>query len=184
MGTVHFKTMAELRKGLEAYGRDAEAAVLRAARETAIYGRTAAMREGSRAKPKPYASGTYRGSWISGNTPKGSFVANTARHAIFVEEGRLPGKQPPLDAILEWVYLKRMLRRPKTSYKTARGTRRAAIRTRLHRNIIARAIARKIGREGIDGRFILKRAVPKINKRYIREIRKQMKALNKSPPKA
>lgn len=176
--------MRELRRGLEAYGKDAEEAIRKGAKLASEYGRTAAMREGGRVKPKAFATGTYRQSWIAQTTRDGSFVANTARHAIFVEVGRMPGKQPPLQPILEWVYVKRMLRRPKATYKSARGARRAKIRSRMHLNIIARAIARKIGKWGIEGRFVLRRAVPRIHKRYIRELRKAMKELNNTPPKS
>lgn len=183
MGTVHFKSMRELRKGLEAYGKAGEAAMLRAAKEASVFARTAVIREQYRMKPQPKATGEYWRSWVSGATKRGPYVANKARHAIFVEKGRRPGRMPPVEAIREWLYATGTLSRPSASYGSARQRSRARIRRRMHINIMALPIARAIGKRGIKARPVLGRAMPHIIKRYFRDVRKQMKELNKRPPK-
>jgi hypothetical protein len=60
------------------------------------------------------------------------------------ENGRKPGKQPPVDAILEWMRIKPIKLRDKESGKFKKPTEA------LKRQV-AFLIARKIGREGIKG---------------------------------
>ena len=60
------------------------------------------------------------------------------------ENGRKPGKQPPVDAILDWMRLKPIKLRDKESGKFKKPTEA------LKRQV-AFLIARKIGKEGIKG---------------------------------
>ena len=60
------------------------------------------------------------------------------------ENGRKPGKQPPVDAILEWMRIKPIKLRDKESGKFKKPTEA------LKRQV-AFLIARKIGRDGIKG---------------------------------
>jgi len=60
------------------------------------------------------------------------------------ENGRRPGKQPPVDAILEWMRIKPIKLRDKESGKFQKTTEA------LKRQV-AFLIARKIGRDGIKG---------------------------------
>jgi hypothetical protein len=60
------------------------------------------------------------------------------------ENGRKPGKQPPVDAILEWMRIKPIKLRDKESGKFKKSTEA------LKRQV-AFLIARKIGRDGIKG---------------------------------
>ena len=60
------------------------------------------------------------------------------------ENGRKPGKQPPVDAILDWMRLKPIKLRDKESGKFKKPTEA------LKRQV-AFLIARKIGRDGIKG---------------------------------
>ena len=60
------------------------------------------------------------------------------------ENGRKPGKQPPVDAILDWMRIKPIKLRDKESGKFKKPTEQ------LKRQV-AFLIARKIGRDGIKG---------------------------------
>jgi hypothetical protein len=85
--------------------------------------------------------------------PDGAVLSNSARHAIFVELGRRPGRQPPVQAILEWMIAKR--------FRPARGS---GDRDKQLRSV-ARLIARKIGRKGTKGRHVLRRTMPGLQRR-------------------
>ena len=60
------------------------------------------------------------------------------------ENGRKPGKQPPVDAILDWMRLKPIKLRDKESGKFKKPTE-------VLKRQVAFLIARKIGRDGITG---------------------------------
>jgi hypothetical protein len=66
------------------------------------------------------------------------------QYFLFRENGRKPGKQPPVDAILEWMRIKPIKLRDKESGKFKKPTEA------LKRQV-AFLIARKIGRDGIKG---------------------------------
>lgn len=80
-------------------------------------------------------------------------VGSDLAYAPFVEYGRKPGKQPPVEAILKWLAIRGI--QP--------GTRGQAF-----------AIARAIGKRGIKGRFPFRRAldaqVPEIETTFEREL--------------
>lgn len=65
-------------------------------------------------------------------------IGSQLNYAPFVEYGRRPGKQPPVDAILKWL-----------AFRNIQPVNRST----------AFLIARAIGRRGIKGRFPFKRAL-------------------------
>ncbi len=81
----------------------------RAMVKTAQFGVTATQMTIRQTKPKPIATGTYTNSLQWSKSKDGARVGFSAFHAIFVEVGRRRGKQPPVDAILEWVRVKRLV---------------------------------------------------------------------------
>jgi hypothetical protein len=83
---------------------------------------------------------------IKGNNINVSVYAKGKASQYFLarENGRKPGKQPPVDAILEWMRIKPIKLRDKESGKFKKPTEA------LKRQV-AFLIARKIGREGIKG---------------------------------
>ena len=64
----------------------------------------------------------------------------------YVEYGRGPGKMPPIDAIAQWIKVKPVI--PDPINGKVPDTRQLAF-----------LIARKIGREGIEGRYPLRKTV-------------------------
>lgn len=77
---------------------------------------------------------------ISNNTYEVQFLAPA--YWKYVEYGRNPGKQPPIDAIANWISIKRITPR---AYNNKLPTQRG----------LAYVIARSIGRKGIAGRHFL-----------------------------
>lgn len=139
-------------------------AAVKALRKAAREGHTrvvaASKTSGSR------ASGTYERSWVVMQTQKGAIIGNTAEHAIFVEQGRRPGRMPPRKAIAEWLLQKKVLQKV-----TGGGSKRdAAMR-------VAYPIAKAIGRRGTEGYYIMKSVMPAIEKAVAREIRVAWKGL-------
>jgi hypothetical protein len=145
MTTVRIRSPKDLAPAIRKLGKAVDRELVKGMRKAARYGATEVVRTAQTTHPRPRASGTYIRSWTVIKTKDGADLANTSRHAPFVEEGRRPGKQPPREAIVEWVKLKKM------------ASSRAKVRG------IAIAVARKIGRTGTRGRFVLKRTMPKID---------------------
>jgi hypothetical protein len=102
-----------------------ERAMRKAMIKTARFGITAVQKTIRQTDPKPYAFGTYSQSWAIQKTKTGAIFGSSAKHSIFVEVGRRPGRMPPLEPILEWVRIKR-LGIPKATKKIGAKTRRPA----------------------------------------------------------
>lgn len=104
-----------LMRALNAYGEDAERAVVRGMRKAARFGHTAVQHTYTRTRDpfKIRASGSYGQAFITQDIPEGAILANAMFYAVFVERGRKKGRPPPFDPILEWVYQKRISARPK-----------------------------------------------------------------------
>ena len=80
---------------------------------------------------------------------------NLEDYWIFVENGRKPGRFPPIDKILEWIRVK-----PVTPYSDSRG--------RLPtEETLAFLIARKISRDGTEPRRVLAETVSELNNYYL-----------------
>jgi hypothetical protein len=154
--TIKLRNPKQLGPAVRTLARQFDAGVIRALRKTARYGATQAVKVSAKSKPyRPRATGTYERSFTVIKVPDGAVLTNTARHSIFVEVGRRPGKRPPLKSIIEWVRIKRL----------AKGSK--AVR-------VAVAIQRKIGRKGTKGRYVLRRTMPLVAKRLPLEISLQM----------
>ncbi len=172
--------LSELKSALIDASRTADRNALLAMRKTATYGKTAVARTIQRTRD-PYrirASGAYQnpGNWLVQKTDVGAILSPTSAHAIFVERGRKPGKRPPFGRILEWMIQKKVgkIRRGRNATTAVSGTPR----TRR----IVRRIQTKIGLKGTDGRWPLRRTMPRIAKRAQTELNKAMRAsMGKKP---
>lgn len=104
----------------------AEHAVVIGMRKAARFGHTAVQHTYTRTRDpfKIRASGSYGQAFITQNIPDGALLANAMHYAVFVERGRKPGKPPPLDPIVEWVYQKRLSARPKPLTRPRRPSAR------------------------------------------------------------
>lgn len=80
----------------------------------------------------------------------------------YVENGRKPGRFPPIDKILEWIKVK-----PVIPYTDSRG--RLPTEEQL-----AFLIARKIANEGTEGRKVLFETVDELNKHYLPLLQKAL----------
>ena len=80
---------------------------------------------------------------------------NLEDYWIYVENGRGPGKFPPIDKILEWIMVK-----PVIPYSDSRG--RLPTEEQL-----AFLIARKIAEQGTEGRNVLYETVDELNRYYL-----------------
>ena len=110
----------------------------------------------AKTKPhRPRATGTFERSFVVVKLPNGAAVANSARHARFVEVGRRKGRQPPIKPLVEWIIRKRLARPGRARH-------------------LAFMVARKIARTGTPGKFVFRRALPKIAKRVPVEVDRAM----------
>lgn len=160
--------------------------------KSAVFGKTAVQVEINRARPKPIATQTYKRSFVAQRTKDGAILAPTARHGYFPEAGRRPGRMPPAEPIEQWVRTKKMTRAV-TGRKRELGSRPRAMRSkkgRLGQISAMRAvqrlvfvIRRKIARRGTDGRWIVKRTIPVLYKRMVKEIGLQLNKLAARPPR-
>ena len=87
---------------------------------------------------------------------------NLEDYWIYVENGRGPGKFPPIDKILEWIRVK-----PVIPYTDSRG--RLPTEEQL-----AFLIARKIANDGTEGRNVLFETVDELNRYYLPLLQKAL----------
>lgn len=180
-----------LASSLRAFGKAAAKAQVAGCRKAAQRGRTEVIERSKAARVA--ATGTYDRSWKVDKEPQGAILGNAAQHALFVEQGRRPGKAPPRDAIVKWMIARKMVKVPPKSRKTTITTKKGqANRTRasLRRSEameryaqIAFLIAMKIKWRGFKGRWILRDAIPQIRRWLKEEIAAAMKKVKKNPPK-
>ena len=156
--TIKLRSPKDLGPALRKLGRQMDRAAVEALRKTARWGAAEALRVSATSTPRPRARGTFERSFVVTKLPDGAVLSNSARHAIFVEIGRRPGKPPPVQAIIEWLIAKR--------FKPARGS---GDRDKQLRSV-ARLIARKIGRKGTKGRHVMRRTVPGMRRRLRLEL--------------
>jgi hypothetical protein len=172
--------LSDLGPTLRHTARLAERNGILAMRNTAVYGKKAAIRTAKTTRD-PFrirASGEYQheNNWKIQNVPMGAILSPTTKHALFVERGRKPGKKPPYQSILMWAYQKKIgLRKG--------GAKHAVMGTPRTQRIVS-AIQFKIAKKGTKGRWPLKRTMPKIAKQAQRELNKAVRAsLGKRPIK-
>ena len=89
------------------------------------------------------------------NDDEFTVTINLEDYWIYVENGRKPGRFPPIDKILEWIRVK-----PVTPYSDSRG--RLPTEEQL-----AFLIARKIAEQGTEGRKVLFETVDELNRYYL-----------------
>ena len=96
------------------------------------------------------------------NDDEFTVTINLEDYWIYVENGRGPGKFPPIDKILEWISVK-----PVIPYSDNRG--RLPTEEQL-----AFLIARKIANEGTEGRKVLYETVEELNRYYLPLLQKAL----------
>lgn len=87
---------------------------------------------------------------------------NLEDYWIYVENGRGPGKFPPIDKILEWIRVK-----PVIPYTDSRG--RLPTEEQL-----AFLISRKIAEQGTEGRNVLYETVDELNRYYLPKLQQAL----------
>ena len=87
---------------------------------------------------------------------------NLEEYWIFVENGRKPGRFPPVDKILEWIRVK-----PVIPYSDSRG--RLPTEEQL-----AFLIARKIAEQGTEPKHILYETVDELNRYYLPKLQQAL----------
>lgn len=171
MTTVILKSPRHLGAAVNKLGKDVERQIIRGLRKTARLGVREVIRTALTSQPRPHAHGTYLRSWRSIHIDGGAVVTNTADHALFVEIGRKPGRQPPTKAIIDWIVAKRLDKKLGRKLGRRRRTNASPSRQRA----LAFVIARKIGRKGFKGRYILRRAMPEIEAEAVRQIQEAIR---------
>ena len=96
------------------------------------------------------------------NDDEFTVTINLEDYWIYVENGRGPGKFPPIDKILEWIRVK-----PVIPYTDSRG--RLPTEEQL-----AFLIARKIAEQGTEGRNVLFETVDELNRYYLPKLQQAL----------
>lgn len=96
------------------------------------------------------------------NDDEFTVVINLEPYWIFVENGRGPGKFPPIDKILEWIRVK-----PVIPYSDNRG--RLPTEEQL-----AFLISRKIAEQGTEGKHILAETITELNSIYLPKLQRAL----------
>lgn len=102
--------------------------------------------------------GRYRQGWKGVAHPLGGRLYNDAPYAGVIEEGRRPGRFPPVDVMQRWV--QRRL--------GGRGLSRGDVKS------VAFLVSRKIAREGIPGKYVLRDALPAIQRFLDEEVQRAL----------
>jgi hypothetical protein len=97
----------------------------------------------------PQDTGRYTASWSVEDEVDGATIYNPVLYARIIEEGRNPGRWPPRKAIERWARRK---------FGPEEGRR------------IAFLVQRKIGQQGTPGKWVLRRAWPKIVRSALAEV--------------
>lgn len=158
MTTVVLRDYKQLAGAVRKLSRAVERQTVRGLRKAARFGVREVVRTALTTKPRPHARGTYLRSWRSLHVDGGAVVTNTSDHALYVEAGRRAGRQPPKQAILDWMQARGLDKQAEARMGPA-GARAMAF-----------AIARKIARKGIRGRWVLRRSLPAIDVEARRQI--------------
>ena len=96
------------------------------------------------------------------NDDEFTVTINLEDYWIYVENGRGPGKFPPIDKILEWIRVK-----PVIPYSDNRGI----LPTEEQ---LAFLIARKISEQGTEGRNVLFETVDELNREYLPRLKQSL----------
>ena len=155
--TIKLKSPKDLGPAVRRLGKRMDGGMVKALRKAARWGATEALRVSASTVPRPRATGTYERSFVVTKLVDGAVLSNSAGHARFVEVGRASGRQPPVQAIIDWMLVRKI------------DSGGQPIES------VARRIARKIGRKGTKGRYVMKRTIPGIRKRVKLEIMLEMR---------
>jgi hypothetical protein len=167
--TVVLKTPRQLGPAIDKLGRDVRRQIVRGLRKTARLGVREVTRTALTTTPRPHARGTYIRAWKVIQVQDGAVVSNTADHAAFVEAGRQPGKQPPVQVIIDWIQAKGLDKKLARKAGRSKNGRFKSMGAAALRGL-AFTIARNIGRRGVRGRWVLRRAMPEIEAEALRQI--------------
>ena len=99
---------------------------------------------------------------VKRNDDEFTVTINLEDYWIYVENGRKPGRFPPVDKILEWIRVK-----PIRPYSDSRG--RLPTEEQL-----AFLIARKIAEQGTEGRNVLYETVDELNRYYLTRLQQAL----------
>lgn len=134
------------------------------------------QREIATTDPKPVDQGQYKAGWVSTPIEGGAVVGNQSKQALWIERGRGPGPVP-FQAIYEWVKRKGFARKQAKATAKAQGRRSSKNEVEQAEKSAALAIQRKIEQQGIEPRWVLRRAMealkdkmPGILRRALREV--------------
>jgi hypothetical protein len=173
--TIKLRSPKDLGPAMRKLGKNMQDGVVAALRKTARWGASDAVRVSATSVPRPRALGTYERSFVVTKLVDGAALSNSARYARFVELGRAPGKQPPVQAILEWMIAKRIDKQMGRALgRDSAGKFQAASGKQIE--AVARRIARAIGRRGTKGRFVFRRLIPRLQTRLQIEMSTAMRA--------
>jgi hypothetical protein len=173
MGRVRVKDFYALGRALNALGRDVEKGAEMALWKAARWGVGHARSVAAATDPRPKAVGDYERGFRAERIKGGGRLYNNAPHARFVERGRKPGKGPPLEAIVEWVMVKGIVRRSRMKAKSKFQEARS----------VAFAVQRKIAKKGIKGRYVLDRAMPAVRRKAKANLAAMIAKIAARPPK-
>ena len=172
--TIKLKSPKDLGPAVRRLGGSMDAGMVRALRKTARWGAAEALRVSASTQPRPRATGTYDRSFVVTKLVDGAVLSNSAGHARFVEVGRAAGRQPPVQAIIDWMIAKKIDKQLSRGLgRDKQGKLRSLGRAQLE--AVARRIARKIGRKGTRGRYVMRRTIPGIRKRLKLEVMLEMR---------
>ena len=99
---------------------------------------------------------------VKRNDDEFTVTINLEEYWIFVENGRKPGRFPPIDKILSWIRCK-----PVIPYSDSRGR----IPTE---ESLAFLISRKIAEQGTEGRNVLYETVDELNRYYLPKLQQAL----------
>ena len=99
---------------------------------------------------------------VKRNDDEFTVTINLEDYWYYVENGRGPGKFPPIDKILEWIRVK-----PVIPYTDSRG--RLPTEEQL-----AFLISRKISEQGTEGRHVLYETVDELNRYYLPKLQQAL----------
>lgn len=116
------------------------------------------QREIATTNPQPVDQGQYKAGWVSREVEGGAVVGNTTKQALWIERGRGPGPVS-FKAILAWVRRKGFARASAKAAAKAQGRRSSKSEQEQAETTAALAITRKIEQQGIEPRWVLRRAI-------------------------
>jgi hypothetical protein len=194
--TVDLRSTRDLQRVLAACVVEIERRTIKSMHEAVRWGLATAVRDTKREGAT--ATNTFAQAWFARTSNDGAMLGNSAAHAVFVERGRKPGKQPPVSVIEDWIEAKKLVSnkpaKPPRESRRIRGptgnisgakqrSRLQGIHRKLRITAMALAIARKIGRKGTKGRWILRDLVPRMYSKFKREVRSRLRQLTANPPR-